>query len=98
MFVLRLNDIRGPEDQLTDICLSEDKTELAKFVKKEKVKSYEEDSHKKVFRKGGPLEWFNLPASDEFCYLEIASEEDFIKAKREEYLKFLAGIPRLIKE
>ena len=39
--------------------MSDDKEKLVKTYESEFVDSYDDDRFRKVFRKGGPLEWYN---------------------------------------
>lgn len=100
MYILRLNDMRGPKvEVLTDICIADTKEELENFIKTETVESYKDETPEnkwtKVFKKGGPLEWYNPPTSIDHCFMEILSEEDYVERKRTEYKNFLESIPRL---
>lgn len=102
MFVLRLNDMRASQIEiLSDVCISDNKKDLTEFIKKEKTKPYQEENGDRVwsksFKKEGPLEWYNLPIDDS-CYLEIATEDAFVEAKRKEYQNFINSIPKLVKE
>lgn len=65
-YVLMLNDMREPHiENLRAVKVSNDRAELAKFVTDEKVPPYRSEGGQhgwsKVFREGGPLEWFNAP-------------------------------------
>lgn len=100
MFVLRLHDMRSDnQESLFDIGLSDNQENIIKFVTQELVSPYVEDNFNKVFKKGGPLEWYDLPKDEAQSYLEIATEEAYIEFKRTEYKNYLNSLPKIyIKE
>jgi len=61
MWVLQLNDMRKAPETLTAIARAETKEELESFVEGQTVETYQEEGLAKVFKKGGPLEYFNPP-------------------------------------
>lgn len=97
VYFLILNDMRGSYERDTMIAASFDRDKIVKFITSEMVEPYDDcpsmddygNVHKwhKVFKKGGPLEWFNPPLGDMFtqdCHgrglgsqtWEFATEED----------------------
>ena len=65
--ILYLNDMRSPQiEMLRHVVKAATKEELKAFLARERVESYRDGRWGKVFREGGPLEWFNEPwAHDE---------------------------------
>ena len=85
-------------ESMVDICLADTPADLVKFVQQElSPKPYKEESYRKVFKKGGPLEWFNPPVSAD-SYIEVITEEKYVELKREEYRKYLSSLPRIVTE
>jgi hypothetical protein len=70
VYVLVLNPMRGRTEEQRMVAASDNKTELQAFLDAERVEPYRDTGTSefggatvwsKVFREGGPLEWFNPP-------------------------------------
>lgn len=60
-WILRLNDMRASNvEMLFPLCHAEDPEALVKLLADERVPDYKDGPWWKVFRKDGPLEWFNF--------------------------------------
>jgi len=71
MFVLCLNDMRGPKvEVLSPVCCAESAEELVRLMEREKSEPYDDGRWRKAFRKGGPLEWYNRPYVNSFEWIE----------------------------
>jgi hypothetical protein len=68
MFVLVLNDMRSPKSETLDNVAKGTREELIALYRSERVEVYRDGKWHKVFRKGGPLEWFNR-AEDEDTFV-----------------------------
>lgn len=84
MWILQLNDMRSPKSEmLTIVASAETKEALEAYVQNEIAEiSYREVDASynitwaKVFKKDGPLEWFNEPAMS--SYTNIGTPEEAI--------------------
>lgn len=84
MWILQLNDMRSPKSEmLTVVASAETKEALEAYVQKEvaevsyrEVDSDYDTTWAKVFKKEGPLEWFNEPAMS--SYTNIGTPEEAI--------------------
>lgn len=102
MFILQLNDIRTPVEQLTPVARAETAEELFGLMDQEKAEFYD-DMHlgnpcKKAFRRSGPLEWFNPPKGevhdkDQPYIMSVGSEEDWVEMARKDYRERVIGLP-----
>jgi hypothetical protein len=62
VIVLMLNDMRAAQiENLSLVAFAESAEELEDFVRAELVPPYRDGHWGKMFRAGGPLEWFNPP-------------------------------------
>ena len=61
MWVLWLNPMTANFERRSPVAWAETKEALDRFVAAEKVEAYKDGPWHKVFRQGGPLEWFNPP-------------------------------------
>lgn len=65
MFILQLNPMKAGENDVSVVARAESPEELIKLMEQEKVPQYQTDGRwVKVFRQGGPLEWFNAPLGE----------------------------------
>jgi hypothetical protein len=76
MFILQLNDMRGPFEKLTPIARATTAEDLFAIMDREKVDFYNDlgkpdhlsgagnGTWHKAFKRGGPLEWFNPPIGE----------------------------------
>ncbi|KKN98528.1 hypothetical protein LCGC14_0146390 [marine sediment metagenome] len=62
-FILVLGDMRSAkyENSFTPIAISDNPDKLRQWVNSEKVDKYTDGRFRKVFKQGGPLEWYNPP-------------------------------------
>ena len=66
-WVLNLNDMRFSHiEELIYVCWANSLQELQDFVNRETVEPYQDGKWGKVFRKFGPLEWYNQPWDHNF--------------------------------
>jgi hypothetical protein len=61
MWLLRLNPMQCRMEASEIVAWSEEKQGLESLLAREHAEPYREGQWYKVFRKGGPLEWFNPP-------------------------------------
>lgn len=62
LFGLVLNPMTDRTEAQTLVAVSTDRDELVKFWKEQEVDRYTtDDQWNKVYKKGGPLEWYNPP-------------------------------------
>lgn len=99
MYVLLLNDMRSPKiEMLTPICRAETKEELEAFISRERVEPYKTDEHwHKVYRQGGPLEWFNEPYGfdAERHFLDVRTENEWVERARRDFNEQILPIPMI---
>lgn len=92
MWILRLNDMRSPKiEMLTTVCRSDSFEALADLLVREKVEHYMDDRWGKVFRRGGPLEWFNEPFENPF--FQMKTEEQMVEELRARYRADISDLP-----
>lgn len=73
-WVLRLNNMRDSNYEIqTPVCYADTQEELQRFVEEERVEPYSDGRWGKVFKRGGPLEWFNPPGSLSEHYVTLPS-------------------------
>lgn len=62
MYILIMNDIRHASLKMnTAVCQADTEAELVNFLESEKVQPFNDGEYRKYYKKGGPLEWFNVP-------------------------------------
>lgn len=107
IWALCLNPMRGQAEERTPVARANTKEALERFLAQEKVEPYDDISdnmnfpdrpytYRKVFRKGGPLEWFNWPMQPEPTgnhFQQIPSEEDFVNAARADWGQNIGLLP-----
>jgi hypothetical protein len=94
MWILQLNDMRMPKVEMMDaVARADTKEELLSLLEREKVEPYSDDRWGKVFRKGGPLEWFNPPFVEHECLVEIGSLEDWLENTRRKWDRMVMRLP-----
>jgi hypothetical protein len=109
-WILQLNPMRGHTEDIVQVAVAATKEELTAFVDGERVEPYMDvaDSpfglgvctFNKIFRKGGPLEWFNPP--DSTCgsfpaFLEAITLDDLRERFRESEQQYVLMIDRCVK-
>ncbi len=60
-FGLVLNPMHGRMEEQRMVAVADRKSELESLLTTERVDAYKDDNWSKVYRSGGPLEWFNPP-------------------------------------
>lgn len=91
MWILRLNDMRSPNIEMYEVVAkSESNYRLEQWLQCEKVEPYREDNWGKVYRKGGPLEWYNEPIlAFGQGIVNICSEEEYVEDARRRYRELM---------
>lgn len=81
MWVLRLNDMRAPQIEImTFVCRAERREDLEALLQRELTTPYTTDDRwNKVYRQGGPLEWFNPPWQDESAIVDVGTREQVVE-------------------
>lgn len=88
IWVLMLNDMRSAKfESLSPAARAPTREELEALVAEETVELYQDGRWRKTFRRGGPLEWFNRPASVgehyvDFCQV-IFEQMEAVRALRD---------------
>lgn len=94
MFVLQLNDMRASNvENLTGVARAETKEELQRFVNGEKVDLYQDGKWAKVYRQGGPLEWFNSPYASDKGIVNVGSADEWAANARKQFKEQIMGLP-----
>lgn len=92
MWFLQLNDMRSPKvERLSLVAYSEHRDALLKFLDDQMSEPYVDGHWRKVYRQGGPLEWFNPPFDLVESVVDAGTEEDFAERGREHYRNFLSA-------
>jgi hypothetical protein len=107
IWALALNPMRGQAEERVPVARAETQEALQRFLERERVEPYEEVgdnsnfpgqsyTYKKVFRKGGPLEWFNWPVAPEPVgnhFQRVPSEEFWINTAKTEWGQRIGILP-----
>ena len=81
---------------LTTVARAENIEDLMQFIAREKAPEvYQEDGFCKIFRKNGPLEWYNYPWNDNESFVDIGTLEDWIAATKSNWEDMLQTIPEI---
>ena len=98
MFVLRLHDIRSPEGQFTDVCISEKLEDIVAMLDAERVEEYLDGTFIKHHRKGGPLEFYDKPQPNGAVFNIFTADHWADRARREyaEYTSKLMPISKMV--
>lgn len=105
IYVLVLNDMRSSQIEIpAEVMRSTDRQRLVDLLESERVENYQDGPWHKVFRCGGPLEWFNPPSAtgedgvDVFGFgvQEWVDVDTYLQRMREKYEERLADIPELV--
>lgn len=86
LWILQLKDKRRRPPGSTEaypICRAKTKAELVAFVDREACEPYVDAGLGKVFKKGGPLEWFYAPESDDSYVDVIGNTTQYVAAARQ---------------
>ena len=88
IYCLIMNPVTDRAESGRISVMSFDKDRLIKFYEGEIVESYNDDRFRKVFKKGGPLEWYNplwtLEGIDSFGH---GLREEWIDSTNIDYVK-----------
>jgi hypothetical protein len=105
MYILQLNPITSNAEHVVPVARAETREELLALLQREKVEPYREpaDSHRwyKVYRKGGPLEWYNDPGPmmqpwiGVDAILDIGTRDDWARSAAERYDRAVFEIPEV---
>ena len=107
IWALALNPMRARTEERVPVARADNKEALQRFLAQEKVEEYEDVgdnpffpnqpyTFKKVFRKGGPLEWFNWPLQPEPAgnhFQQVPSEEMWINTAKTEWGQRIGCLP-----
>ena len=92
MFVLQLNPMTSNAENVVPICRAETEQQLLDLLEREAVEPYiTDDRWHKVFRKDGPLEWYNPPGPDGTAWIGVpaiidaGTEDDWAQNGRRLY-------------
>lgn len=99
IWALALNPMRGQAEERRPVARANTKEALQRYLERERVKPYDDVGdnmnspnqpyiYRKVFRKGGPLEWFNWPTTPEPVgnhFQQVPSEEFWMNGARQEW-------------
>ena len=79
IFALRLNDMRESKIESTrTVFFAASPEPLSELLERERVAPYMDDIWGKVFRAGGPLEWYNAPLLHGQGVLQVADKETYL--------------------
>lgn len=96
MWVLRLNDMRAANiENLTLVATATEREALERHVAGEKVELYRDGQWAKVFRKGGPMEWFNDPWNVEEAYIYAGTRDEWANTAAENWDNQIGALPSL---
>lgn len=85
LWILQMTDKRraGASQKTYPVCSAKTKAELVAFVEREACEPYVDGGLGKVFKKGGPLEWFYAPESDDSYIDVIGNTTQYVAAARQ---------------
>jgi len=94
MFLLRLNPMRANAEHNLVVARGETIDSLIAFVNSEMVEPYHDGEWHKIFRQGGPLEWYNPPLDNPWfpCFHDIGTQEEAIKRTIKEWNNMLERV------
>lgn len=93
MWILVLNDMRASNvENIRPVAKAETEELLLAFLEAEKVEGYQDGQWAKVFRQGGPLEWYNPPWDGSRHFQDIGTEDDWAMQSRQKYQELLAPL------
>jgi hypothetical protein len=94
MWILALNDMRSPQIEImTNICRADTEEELRALVEREKVAPYKDGHWRKIYRKGGPLEWFNAPSQFDTNFYCAIEREELVRRAENEWDSAVGSLP-----
>lgn len=94
MFVLRLSDLRDPDDQsLTPICRATTSEILQTYLREQYTGERQDGQWRKYFREG-LLEWFRPPCQEVHeNIVDVGSEADWVNRAKAEYQQRVMELP-----
>jgi hypothetical protein len=93
-WVLTLNDMRAAQvEMMTHVCRAESRAELVALIERERVVPYHDGQWLKVFRQGGPLEWFNPPWEEYRSFQNAGTEEEWANGARQQFRDAVLSLP-----
>ena len=93
MFVLQLNPMTSNAEMVQPIAVAETREALENYLKSERVEPYQTDGRwNKVFRQGGPLEWFNDTAFFDEKIVDIGTADEWAQKVRDQYDQLVARL------
>lgn len=93
MFVLMLNDMRAANvETMLPVARAETAEELDSFLEQELANPYVDGQWSKVFKKDGPLEWYNPPFAEE-CIVDVGTKEDWMQGAALQYDEQVMSVP-----
>ena len=98
MIILRMNHMRDAKiEMLVTVGRAETRAELNQFLANEKVEPYSGGEWRKIYRQGGPLEWFNEPYSmdDHLHFVDVGTVDEYMENARQTYENEFMSIPQL---
>lgn len=94
MWVLYLNPMQANAERSVAVARADTREALERYVAAERVEPYSVGQWHRVFRAGGPLEWFNPPEQTwGEAFKDIGTLEDHVAAAVRAWNSFLAETP-----
>ena len=94
MFILQLNDMRiSNAESLTLVARAETQEKLKRLMTREEGEGYRDGQWAKVFRRGGPLEWYNPPLFGGAQIMNVGSADDWASKARIQFEEQIMGLP-----
>jgi len=106
MFILQLNDMRQPMEQLSPVARADTAEELFALMDREKCDQYDDQNggkvYRKLFKRDGPLEWFNPPKGevhdkDQPYIMRVGTLDEWVEMVRKDYEAQVMSIPHVDK-
>jgi hypothetical protein len=96
MFVLWLNPMTDNCESRKAVAKADTREALEQLLERECIEPYQDGCWHKIYRKGGPLEWYNAPA-DLFTpppigIAECLSEEQAVERTRQDYREWISTV------
>ena len=98
MWILQLTPMTSNAENVVPIFRGATREALEAFMDAESVEPYTDGQWHKVFRQGGPLEWFNPPLGDEAwigvpALADVGTEHDWAAQAIERFRRLESSIP-----
>jgi hypothetical protein len=91
MWILRLNKMTERAETFQTVACGDTKESLIDLLKNETVPFYKDEQWNKNYKKGGPLEWYNLPHPDlsvgggHAAIVDVGTREDWMRKAGEDF-------------